>query len=172
MYTKINSQVALSGLVSLAEAKRQCRIMPDDTLDDDDLTHLIDVCTELAQDYTHRLLTVGSVTCEVEDYTSVIQLPYGNATAVTEVTVDGVVTTDYSFSDITQKVKFNTSVSNVQITYTCGYEVVPAKVKQGILMMVSTMFNNRDDFISGMTVEEIPIPARKLLDSVRFYVGI
>lgn len=169
MYTKINNQAELR-LVTLAEAKRQCRIMPDETLDDDDLNHLIDVCSELAQDYTHRLLTVGSVTVEVEGPVTSVQLPYGNATSITEVTVGGEVFTDYTFSDISQKVKFTKEVSDVLITYEAGYTSVPAKVKQGILMMISTMFNNRDDFVSGMTIEEIPIPARKLLDSVRYYV--
>lgn len=171
MYTKINSQAALT-LVTLAEARRQCRLMPDETLDDDELTLLINVCSELAQDYTHRLLTLGSVTCEVEESVTEVQLPYGNATEITSVTVNGVDYTDYSFSDISQKVKFPYSVSNVLITYNAGYETIPAKVKQGILMMISTLFDNHNDFISGMTIEEIPIPARKLLDSVRYYVGV
>lgn len=170
MYSMITSQTSLADVITLDEAKRQCRILPDDNLDDDDLTHLISVCTELAQTYTHRLLTQGEVICEVEESVTEIQLPWGNASSVKSVTVDGIDVSDYTFSPVTQKVKFSSSVSNVVVTYLAGYAEVPTKVKHGILMMISTFYNNRDDFISGMTIEEIPTTSRKILDSVRFYL--
>lgn len=171
MYTVINSQADLSTLVTLAEAKRQCRIDPSFTLDDDDLTNIALVCTELAQSYTKRLLTVGSVTIEVEENATTIQLPWGNATTIDEVLLDDTATTDFTFSPITQKLKITSGVvfSNVKVTYTAGYSVLPVKVKQGILVMISTMYNHREDVATGTTVEELPLTARRLLDSVKYY---
>jgi hypothetical protein len=170
MYTVINSQADLSTLVTLAEAKRQCRVDPSFTLDDDELTDFSLICTELAQTYTNRLLTVGSVSIEVEDNSTVIQLPWGNVTTIDEVLLDDDVTTEFTFSPITQKLKITASAtySNVKVTYTAGYTTLPVKVKQGILVMISTMYNHREDVATGTTVEELPLTSRRLLDTVKY----
>ena len=172
MYSVINSQTDLE-LVTLDEAKRQCRISWD--IDDDELNSLIKTCSQLAQDYTHKLLTLGSVTAEIEEYKSVVILPWGNVTTIDSVELDGEVAVedeDYTFSTVTQKIKFSTTYSNAVITYSCGYSTVPEKVKQGVLVMLSTLFNNHDDIIVGMslTVENMPLASTRLLDSVRYYV--
>lgn len=171
MYTVINNQADLSTLVTLAEAKRQCRLDPSFTLDDDELTDMTLVCTELAQSYTKRLLTVGSVSVEVEENKSVIQLPWGNVTTIDEVLLDDTATTAFTFSPITQKLKITSGVafSNIKVTYTAGYTTLPMKAKQGILVMISTMYNNREDVATGTTVEELPLTARRLLDSIKYY---
>lgn len=168
MYTLIDSQEPLT-LVSLEEVKRQCRLMDSFVLDDDYLTSLILVCSELAQTYTHRLLTPGSISAESDKYQPVVSLPWGGVTAINQVVLDGVVSDSYTFSHITQKLKINTSYSNIQVSYDCGFIEIPAKVKQAILFMVSTMYNNRDDYITGMTVEKMPMTSQVLLNSVRYY---
>lgn len=170
MYSIIQTQVDLSSLVTLDEAKRQCRLLPSFTLDDDDLNHLIAACTELAQVYTHRLLTVGTVVAESDEYRPVIQLPWGNATTITEVLLDDVEYTDYTFSTVTQKLKIPTTYSNIKITYEAGYATLPVRVKQGILMMISTWYNNREDYVTGMTLDTIPLSSLKALDSVRYWL--
>ena len=143
--------------------------MPSFTLDDDYLTSLITTCSELAQTYTNRLLTLGSVSGESDEYKPVVQLPWGGANAITELKLDGVTTTDFTFSPITQKLKLYTFYRNMQVTYSCGYDVLPAKVKHAILIMISTFYNNRDDYITGMTVEKMPTTSQSLLNSVRYY---
>lgn len=170
MFSIIQSQTDLSTLITLDEAKRQCRLLPSDTLDDDDLTHLIAVCTDLAQTYTHRLLTPGVIVAESETYSRSIMLPWGNVTAIDEVLLDGESYTDYEFSDVTQKLTIPDAYSKVRITYQAGYTVLPARVKQGILMMISTFFNTRDDLIPGLSFTEVPMNCRACLDSVRYYV--
>ena len=174
MYTKINSQASLDDVITLSEAKRQCRLMDSFTLDDDELNMLRIACTELAQTYLHRLLSIGSVTLEKEEYVKWVQLPYGDATTIAEVLVDDVVTTDYTFSDVTQKVKLgdnviSTNFSNIKITYSCGMSEVPMRIKQGILVMISTMYNQHDDYVVGMSVEQIPMNARAILHSGKYY---
>ena len=170
MYSIIQTQLPLSDLVTLDEAKRQCRRLPSYTLDDDTFTHLIATCTELAQVYTHRLLTVGTIVAESDEYRPVIQLPWGNVTTITEVLLDDVVYTDYTFSTVTQKLKIPSSYSNIKITYEAGYDELPVRVKQGILMMISTWYNNREDYVTGMTIDTIPLSSLKALDSVRYWL--
>ena len=170
MYSVIQSQTALSSLVTLDEAKRQCRRLPSYTLDDDDFEHLIAVCTSLAQVYTHRLLTVGTIVAESDEYHPVIQLPWGNVTTITEVLLDGEAYTDYTFSTVTQKLKIPTTYSNIKITYEAGYTTLPDSVKHGILMMISTWYNNKEDYVAGMTLDTIPLSSLKALDSVRYWL--
>ena len=174
MYTKINSQDSLE-LVTLEQVKRQCNLMESIAMDDEYLNSLIPVCSELAQSYTKRLLTLGSVTTEVEQYYPQIILPWGGVESVTEVLIDGVATTAYTFSDVTQKVTFASGVrfNNVRITYDCGYSTdnLPTKIKHAVLMMVSTMYRNRDDFVVGMTVESMPLQSKTLLNGVKYYAA-
>lgn len=169
MHSVISTQTDLSTLISLDEAKRQCRLMPTFTLDDDDLYHLIDTCTNLAQVYTKRLLSPGTVIAESDEYRTLIQLPWGRATSITSVVLDGVESTDYTFSTITQVLRVTKRYSNIVITYEAGYDVLPSNIKHGILMMISTWYNNREDYVQGMTLEKIPMSSLRILDSVRYF---
>ncbi len=92
-------------------------------------------------------------------------------TTIDEVLLDDTATTNFTFSPITQKLKITSGVafSNIKVTYTAGYATLPMKVKQGILVMISTMYNNREDVATGTTVEELPLTARRLLDSIKYY---
>ena len=171
MYSVINSQSDLSTLVSLAEAKRQCRIDPSFTIDDEELQSLITASAELAQNYTRKLLTPGEVTVELDEYVSEVLLPFGNATAVTEVLLDNEATTDFTFSPITQKLKLTSTIgfSNLKVTYNCGYSTLPDRAKQGILVMINTMYNHREDVATGTTVESLPMASIRLLNSIKNY---
>jgi hypothetical protein len=40
-------------------------------------------------------------------------------------------------------------------------------LKQALLMMVSTYYDNRTDFVTGMTVNEVPSASAKLLDGIK-----
>lgn len=169
MHTKIQSQIDLSTLITLDEAKRQCRLIPSFTHDDDDLNHLIASCAELAQTYTYRLLTPGTISAEADEYSSVLLLPWGNVSSVSQVMLDDVEYSDFSFSEVTGKLKIQDPYSNIKITYEAGYQTLPIKVKQGILMMISTFYNNREDYIAGMNIEQIPLCSTRILDSVRYW---
>lgn len=169
MFKKINSQAPLSGLLTLAEVKTQCRVTH--AMEDIFLTSLITVAAELAQSYTKRLLTLGSVTISAKPQYSDILLPFGEVTTITALSLDGTASTDYTFNPVTQKVTITAPDTYViaEITYNCGYTVVPSAVKQAVLMMISTLYNNRQDIVTGVTVEQIPLTSRMLLDTVRYY---
>lgn len=166
MYKKIVSQAILT-LVTLAEVKSQCRVF--NTFEDDYLTSLIEPYSDLAQGYTHRMLTQGVGVVFVEEYCPKFQLPFGEVTEVTEVLVDGVATTDFEFNTITQKVKINVSFTEAQVTFTAGYLVVPKVVKQAVLIAINNAFVNRDEVVVGQTVAKLPTTSETLLDRVKFH---
>lgn len=166
MYKKINNQISLE-LVTLAEVKAQCRVFT--TFEDSYLTSLIIPYSDLAQAYTRRMLTTGEAVVFIEEYCPKIQLPFGEVTEVTEVLVDDVETTDFTFNEITQKVKINVSFSEAKITFNAGFTVVPDIVKQAILIAINTAFVNRDEVIVGQTVMKLPTTSLDLLDRVKFY---
>lgn len=174
IYKKILTQAEFS-IVTLSEAKAQCRLTSSFTKDDDYITSLIEVCSELAQNYTNRLLSVGDVALVSESYEPYIALYGGEIESidtVTGVNLDGqeIDITDFSFSNITQKIKLPldfASYYDITVQYSCGYVNVPKKVKQGVLMMIASMYNNREDGLVGQSYESLPMTSLKLLDSVR-----
>ena len=173
MYSKIKEQASFSTLVTLAEAKAQCNILLSQTIDDTYIQSLVLSACDIAQTYTHRLLSEGSIALRVDCGGSEVRLPYGEPTLITEIIIDDVdITADtekYSLDDITEKLTINVSYTKLKVTYDAGYDVLPAKVKQGILLMISTMYENRGDWISGMTIAKAPMTSLKLLDSVKYY---
>lgn len=175
MFIKINTQEDLDTVVTLEEVKAQSRVTFD--LDDVELTSMKIGCTELAQKYLHKLLTPSHVSIELEDYEQTVILPFGNVTKIDRVFVDDVETTDYTFSDISQKLKigdetYRYGFSNLKVDFDCGYAngTVPTSIKRGILVMVSTMYNLREDVQLGMSVTEIPLSATRILHAEKYHV--
>jgi hypothetical protein len=167
MYSRIINQADFENIVSLSEAKAQCRVFHE--MDDAYLEALIPVAGEMAQSYSNRMLTLGSATTVIECYQSTITLPFGDVTAVTEVLLDGVVSTDFTFEPVTQKLTINTAYSVAKVTYSCGYVTAPKVVKQAMLMIINTLYDTRQDHIAGLTVAKMPLTSQTLLDAVRYY---
>ena len=105
----------------------------------------------------------------VEEYCPVVQLPFGEVTEVTELTLDGVISTDFTFEPITQKIKINPSFSEAKINFNAGYTSLPMIVKQAILIAINTAFVNRDDIVVGQTVTKLPMTSLDLLNRVKLY---
>jgi hypothetical protein len=168
MYSQILSQASLS-LVTIDEAKKQCRVTS--TFDDDYLNSLIPVASELAQVYTKRLMTLGQVVTVIDEYKSIVQLPYGDVTAIDSLLIDGLASTDYEFEPVSQKLYVKSRYTTLKVTYSCGYAVTPVVVKHAVLLLISTLYNSRDDFVTGLTVASMPLTSTRLLDSVKYYVS-
>lgn len=171
MYTKITSQEPLQ-IVSLAQAKRQLNII-DNTEDDEHIQLLIDVCSELAEGYTKRMLSTGVVDLIISGKKSFF-LPYGEATEdntaiVATVTGDPVT---FVFEPISQVFTLDdgqeiTTTDEVKLTYSAGYKTVPNSVKMGVLMMISTLYENREDNVVGLSVNDIPLNSMTILNKVK-----
>lgn len=165
MFKKIITQEPLIGLVTLEELKRQCRVFT--TFEDAYLSSLIPVFTEMAQSYTGRMLTEGSAVAVVHSWQSQVLLPFGEVTEVTKLVLDGTESTASTFDDISQIISINAPYATARIEFNAGYTTLPESVKQAILVMCSTAFNNRDDFVLGQSANQMPSTSRDLLDRVK-----
>lgn len=174
MYTKITNQASLA-LVTLSEVKAQLRLTTSYTLDDEYLTSLIDVAGELAQTYTNRLLSKGTV-IQAWDMFETPKFIYGgmveSITSMTALSADGeeVVIEDYKFNDVSQTLRVPTTYvacTDFRAEFEAGYASAPTKVKQGILMLIATLYNNREDHLVGQTHDTLPFTSTILLDSVK-----
>ena len=165
MYKKIVSQTTLDNLITLPEVKAHCRVF--NNFEDQYLSSLIPVCLDLCQSYTGRMLTTGSAVVVVHSWQSQVLLPYGNVTEVTKLVLDGTESTAFTFDDVSQIISINAPYATARIEFNAGYETLPVVVKQAVLVMINTAFNNRDDVVVGQTVNEMPRTSRDLLDRVK-----
>lgn len=166
--------------ITLAEAKAQCRLMTSFTMDDDYITTLIAVAADAAQEYLHWMISTGTVK-QYSEEGGVLQLYGRYVTSITEITAKDITREevtltedDYSYNDVTEEVTVSSSLYyDINITYACGAATdnLPAAVKQGMLMLISTMYNNREDFITGLTVEKMPLASKHLFNLSRIYVS-
>ena len=165
MFKKIISQVPTTGLITLDEVKSHCRVFND--FENSYLQSLIPVCLDLCQSYTGRMLTTGSAVVVVHSWQSQVLLPFGEVTEVTKLVLDGTESTAFTFDDVSQIISINAPYATARIEFNAGYETLPVVVKQAVLVMINTQFNNRDDVVVGQTVNEMPRTSRDLLDRVR-----
>lgn len=170
MISRIKSQTEVS-VVTLEEAKRQLNIVDNDA-DDIHIQLLIDVSTDLAQRYTRRMFSKGIVELVISGEQSLI-LPYGEVTddnvAITaKVTGDDV---GFNFEEISQTLTFDDgaieSTDRVIVEFEAGYanNDVPKAIKMGILMIISSLYENREDTVVGLSVNDIPLSSTSLLDA-------
>lgn len=169
MYYQIITQDPLDvTVVTLDEAKAQCRVTH--TFDDAYITSLIPVALELAQTFTRKLLTPGTVKVVVDDGRPEILVPFGGVASVTELKLDDVVSTDFTFDPVMEKLTPTVTYTKAEVTFDTGYTELPATVKHAVLMMISTFYNQRDDMITGVNIEKIPHRSTVLLGKVKNYV--
>lgn len=173
MYSKINTQGDALSVVSLQEAKAQLNIMSSNTMDDGYITSLIYACVDLAQKYTRRQFTQSNVTLVARDYYPVIPLHYGEASTITSLVLDDVdITADtdkYELDVISEKLHVNVPFNKLQVSYDCGYVRTPPVIKQGVLVMITSMYEQRSDYVVGMSVETVSTTATDILRSVKYY---
>lgn len=158
-------------IVSLSQAKRQLNIT-DNNDDDDHIQLLVDVCSELAEGYTNRMLSSGKVDLLITNKKS-FYLPYGEVTEEDEAIIATVAGNPISFyfEPISQKITITDEqvlpTDEIKITYCAGYKTVPNSAKMGVLMMVASLFINREDTVVGLTVADIPLSSTKILDKIK-----
>ncbi len=165
MFTKVTNQAELNA-VSLDEAKSQLNIV-DDNSEDVHVQLLIDTATNLAQKYTNRLFSIGTVNLLVSNKLCMF-LPYGEAESITSVQVTGD-DISYEFEPITQELVITDhilSTDKVKVIYQAGYVDAPHEAKMGILMLISTLYEFRESFIDA-SISDIPLSATAVLDAIK-----
>jgi len=181
MSYKIVTQNAFD-FISLDEAKAQCRLLPDFTLDDTEINSLIIASCDIAQQYLNLMLTEGNVIHYIESYSDCFLLFGGNVTTINEVkaSIGGVEETlpvdAYSLNTVNGNVRVSSDYSAYTDWYfdiDCGYSDLtrPEGVRHAILKLISTMYNHREDVTVGQSVEKMPNSSKLILGKYRRYVS-
>jgi uncharacterized phiE125 gp8 family phage protein len=164
--------------VSLAEAKNYLKLPSASTSDDTILLDLIRSAREQCEQYCGRAFAPKTLTVLVsEPVGTEIELPYPPHTEVSS--VERVYTddtdnlaltenTDYYVNGLTDYVltvnKFwstSTVVTGYEIEYTCGYDAIPAALKEAVLITLDYNYYNRG--AAGV----LPSYARELMRGYR-----
>lgn len=177
---------SFSNVVTVAEAVTHLRIW-----DDSENTHvqsLIDAAVDVAEKYMNRLIAESTVIIERETLTT--QLPLGKADSITGVTyiVDAteervaLANTDYTFNSITNKVVLKRPIKaqleslrarDYQITLVTGWAEaeIPSAIKQGVLMLVGSMYVMPEDAAvgQGVTVTKVPVTHQYLFNKYKLH---
>jgi uncharacterized phiE125 gp8 family phage protein len=174
--------------VNLDEAKNHLRIDHDE--DNDYIRDLVRTARERAEQFCNRSFIqkklalylfewAESVPLKPEPVASIVSVEYKNTSDV------WTVYSNYS-AEKDNHVQLLTKPANmieekgynaiIRITFNVGYVDtvdrllrVPQSVKQAILMMVRTMYDNREDVIRGMTINRVPENSEYLLGPYRIY---
>ena len=157
---KVNS-VTGSELVSVAEAKLYTRIdtSADDTLIDDMITQ----ARVFIENYISRDIVAKNRTYYVDQTNGLFDLPFAPIASVSSVTVEGEAATYDILGLDDYSIELHGGPSkHVKVTYvTAG--INDSAIKQAILQLVSTLYDNRADYVTGTIVSDVPTNVKSLL---------
>ena len=156
-----------SEIVTLTEAKDYARI---DTSSDDDLvTSMIVSARQALETYLSRDIVAKTRTYYVPSSTDgCISLPFAPVSSITSVESDSeeLTYTEYGLDDKYIQLE-SYPASNVEIVYvTSG--MTQDELKTSIKMLVSTYYDNREDFIKG-SISLLPIDARNRVSGLKYF---
>lgn len=175
-----------SDVVTVEEAATHLRVW--DVNDQPYIQSLIEAAIDTAEKYMNRLIAESTVTIQRPTLTQ--QLPLGTAKTISEVTYINAGTEEretlpgemYSLNPITNKIEIKRNVQrylsehnarDFQISLVTGWSAseVPAAIKQGILMLVGTMYEMREDATvgQGVTVSKVPVTHQYLFNKHKLY---
>ena len=161
---KINDVIGVP-IISRTEAKNYIRI---DTIADDTLIDLmIEAAHTAAENYMSRDIIAKERTYYLDESTTgFIDVPFGPVASVDAVTVKGISVSFSVYGLGDPMVEIEPLGTNIKIDFTTE-GMSDGLLKQALLMMVSTYYDNRTDFVTGMTVNEVPSASAKLLDGIK-----
>ena len=190
MHAPVRTSAPAALPVSLAEAKAHLRVDHDD--DDALIAGLIQAATDHLDGWSGvlgRCLVTQTWRQDFDAFASCLPLPLGPVSAIASVTYRNtagqlatVDSSDYSLRTdaggrtyVRFQDDFSTpgdlyEVAALSITYTAGYETVPAPIKTAILLMVGNIYECREATTVGPRIE-LPLGAQALLAPYR-HVGI
>ena len=161
----IQTVAPLSEPLALEEVKEFLRVL--DTDSDVLISALIVAVREYVENITNRQLGVATFELLSEDLFSA--LPKGSLKAVDKIEILDETLTYVEFDTS----KYYTYINNgigyisfsevptiqdhkqaVKVTFTCGYDVVPETIKAYMKVKISTLFENREQFVIGASISE------------------
>ncbi len=163
---KINSTLG-NEILSVQEVKNYVRI--DTSADDALLLGMISQARIWCENYISRDIVSKNRTYYIDITPSgLFDLPFGPITSVEEITIDGTATTAYEILGLdNETIELDQgSAERVKITYiTAGLN--DSLLKQAMLQLISTYYDNRAEFVDANTLSEIPTNVRVILSSYK-----
>lgn len=167
---KINSTIGNEILTSQS-VKDYVRIDTDS--DDNVITSMISQARIWCENYISRDIVSKNRTYYLDSTNGIFDLPFGPVSSIIEVRINGIVTTDFEALGLNNETieLDGGSAERVKITYiTEG--INDSLVKQAMLQLISTYYDNRSDFIEGASKGigqnvEIPTSSKAILTSYK-----
>lgn len=160
---KINS-ITGSEIISTQDVKDYVRI--DTSADDSIIALMIEQARIWCENYISRDIVAKNRTYYVDTTNGVFDLPFAPVSSISAVTIEGVAA-EYTVLGLdNETIELDGgSAEQVKVTYaTTGLS--DGLLKQAILQLVSTYYDNRADFVSG-SVTEIPTNVKSILSSYK-----
>ena len=176
-----------STAISLAEAKAFLRV--DSDYDDDDtyITSLINVGTQVVEEFTRRRLITQTYNIFYDEFPPYIDLQVGDVASVTHVKYydadNSLQTLAASNYDVDTKVRpgriYQSNTGDfpntyerpnaIEVEFVVGSAAsdVPAPIIQSIYIIVGRYYENRQDVVMGTQVNELPLMVEHLLTPYR-----
>lgn len=195
-YSLTQSTPPASEPLTLTEAKTHLRVSG--STEDALITSLISAAREMAEAYTSRQFITATYTMKIEDFPvgegpiSLPRTPLGSVSSVTYLSTTGTSTT--LSTDVYEVLSDNTRASivlkpgqswpntrteqreAVTITFTAGYGAattdVPESARAAMLLIVGTLFDNRESVVIGTISSTLPLGVNALLDTVSARVPV
>lgn len=175
--------------VTLVEAKLHLRA---DTADDDALiTGLITAAREFGEHYTGRALAPQTLEMGLDEFPYGVDCDYIDLDMPPVATISSVKYTDAAGTEQTiagsayalslygdsrrlaptYNVDWPTTQDvpdAVRIRYVTGFTALPKAAKAGLLLLIGHLYENRQA-VSTLSLDEIPVGARSLLDTIKIW---
>jgi len=164
-------------IVNIDEALEHSRIT--DVQDEVMVQMALESAHSMVQQWLNRKLKPTQMIGYLSKFSFNVVLPYSPIISIETITYfDGintitVPTTDYTFNDIVGSLRFKFNLSmftDFKIAYTCGYnstDIIPNAVKHSIRMTFATLYEMREDALTGTQINEVPVSARNILKTFR-----
>ena len=162
---KISSTIG-SEVISVQDVKDFVRI--DTSADDSLISRMITTAREWAENYMTRDIVSKSRIYYLPKVDDRFLLPFAPITSISQVEVDGTVTTDYKLFGLNEQVVLLNSLPSeeVKVTYTTT-GLPDESIKQALLQLVASYYDNRSNFVVGESVNEIPTGTKTILTSFK-----
>ena len=168
IHTKKTRTEPIDNVILLEDVKRALNILDAD--DDAEVQDIIYAAFLLAEAYCDRCFSTCDVIAERDDNNRCFYIPFGENVTITSFKIDNVESTNYEFSNVSEKIIVNQGYTKLVIEYSCGFTELPKAIDRAIKYLVSTIFNSGQDFVAGLDVNELPLRATSMLDTEKHHV--
>ena len=161
---KVNSLLG-NEIITLGDVKNYVRIDSDD--DNAIITNMITQARIWCENYISRDIVPKNRTYYMDSTSGLFDLPFAPVATIESVTVEGEAATytEYGLDDLSIELNGGPS-NNVKITYTTA-GLDDGLIKQALLQMVSNLYDNRADFVTGTIVSDIPTNVKSILSGYK-----